>query len=274
MIIIRLSVVQLAVAACLWQAHAAIAVPVDVKADFYFGPDMSRNQACDNAREAAKAKAMALVSGESITSDESMHCRQSARTVREHACEIHRNALTLVEGRIRKSELISETVKPVQGAQVCTVNMVFDVVPPATDMDPGFDLRVDLNRYSFRTGDALEINITPVAPMYINVFNWRPAFARDNLVRLFPNDIDTKNFIKGPVRLPARKESQTYSFELEWLTPAGEEQDSLSEWVIVVATKNPMPWLAVYDLKRFKEKLSEIPADQRRVVHRPYLLMR
>lgn len=271
---IRLTVIQFVLAACLWQTHAVMAVPVDVKADFYFGPDMSRNQACDNAREAAKAKAVALVSGESIASDQSMHCRQSAHAVREQACEVHRHALTLVEGRIRKSELISETVKPVQGAQVCTVNMVFDVVPPASDVDPGFDLRVDLNRYSFRTGDALEISITPVTPMYISVFNWRPAFTRDNLVRLYPNDIDSNNFIKGPVRLPAREANQSYSFELEWLAPKGEEQDSLSEWVIVVATKKPMPWLAVYDLQRFKEKLSEIPADQRRVVHRPYVLMR
>ena len=27
-----------------------IAVPIDVKADYYFGPDMSRNQACENAK--------------------------------------------------------------------------------------------------------------------------------------------------------------------------------------------------------------------------------
>jgi hypothetical protein len=270
----RLTLLQFTAAACFCTSLTATAVPVDVKADFYFGPDMSRNQACDNAREAAKAKAIALVSGENIASDQSMHCRQSANAVRDQACDIHRNAWTLVEGRIRKSELISETVKAVQGAHVCTVNMVFDVVPPATDADPGFDLRVQLNRHSFRAGEALEINIMPATPMYISVFNWRPAFSRDNVVRLFPNDWDTQNFIQGPVRLPTRSASQAYSFELEWLAPAGQEPDSMSEWVMVVATKKPMPWLAVYDMQRFKEKLLEIPADQRRVVHRPYVLMR
>lgn len=270
----RLKLIQFIVAACLWQSHTAIAVPVDVKADFYFGPDTSRNQACENARESAKAKAIALVSGEHVSADQSMHCRQSANAVREQACEVHRNALTWVEGRIRKSEMISETVKVVQGAQVCTVSMVFDVVPPTTDVDPGFDLRVELNRHSFRSGDALEIDLTPVTPMYISVFNWRPAFTRDNVVRLFPNELDTQNFIQGPVHLPSRKAGKTYSFELEWLAPAGEEPDSMSEWVIVVATKKPMPWLATYDFKRFKEKLLEIPADQRRVVHRSYVLIR
>ena len=271
---IRLTVFQLAMAACLWPGQTALAVPIDVKADFYFGPDMSRNQACDNAREAAKAKALALMAGENIASDQSMHCVQSAHTAREQRCDMQRNAWVLVEGRIRKSKLISETVKTVQGAQLCTVSMVVDVVPPAIDADPGFDLRLELNRSSFRAGDALVINLTPATPMYVSVFNWRPAFNRDNVVRLFPNEIEKNNFIRNAVRLPSISAEKNYSFELEWLAPAGEDKDSMSEWVIVVATKKPMPWLAVYDMQRFKEKLLEIPADQRRVVHRPYVLMR
>ncbi len=271
---LRQTLFQLAMTVCLWPGQTALAVPIDVKADFYFGPDMSRNQACDNAREAAKAKALALMAGENIASNQSMHCVQSAHTAREQSCDMQRNAWVLVEGRIRKSEMISETVKTVQGAQLCTVSMVVDVVPPAIDADPGFDLRLELNRSSFRAGDALVINLTPATPMYVSVFNWRPAFSRDNVVRLFPNEIEKNNFIRNAVRLPSASAEKNYSFELEWLAPAGEDKDSMSEWVIVVATKKPMPWLAVYDMQRFKEKLLEIPADQRRVVHRPYLLMR
>ncbi len=271
---LRLTLFQLAMTVCLWPGQTALAVPIDVKADFYFGPDMSRNQACDNAREAAKAKALALMAGENIASDQSMHCVQLAHTAREQRCDMQRNAWVLVEGRIRKSEMISETVKTVQGAQLCTVSMVVDVVPPAIDADPGFDLRLELNRSSFRAGDALVINLTPATPMYVSVFNWRPAFSRDNVVRLFPNEIEKNNFIRNAVRLPSASAEKNYSFEFEWLAPAGDDKDSMSEWVIVVATKKPMPWLAVYDMQRFKEKLLEIPADQRRVVHRPYLLMR
>ena len=271
---VRQPLIRLMMAAVASLSLPATAIPADVKADVFFGPDMSRNQACDNAREAAKAKAIALVNGENISADQSMHCRQFASTLREQACEVHRNALALIEGRIRKSELISKTVKTVQGAQMCTVSMVVDVVPPAVDADPGFDMRVELNRSSFRAGDALEINITPASPMYVSVFNWRPAFSRDNVVRLFPNDFEKNNFIKAVLRLPSAAADKADSFELEWQAPAGLDKDSMSEWVIVVATKKPMPWLAVYGIQRFKEKLLEIPADQRRVVHRPYLLMR
>jgi hypothetical protein len=62
--------------------------------------------------------------------------------------------------------------------------------------------------------------------------------------------------------------------ELEWTAPVDFDKELMSEWIIVVATKKPMNWLPVYDMARFKEKLLEIPADQRRVVHRSYVLMR
>jgi hypothetical protein len=253
---------------------AAHAIPVEVKADFYFGPDMSRNQACEYAREAAKSRALAMVSGEKMASDQSMHCLQSARQLQPQACDLHRNAWVLVEGRIRQSELVSETVKTAQGAQVCSVNMVIDVVPPAIDADAGFDLQITVNRRSFRAGDEMQIELTPTAPMYVSVFNWRPSFNRDNVVRLFPNDIDKLNYIHQPITVPSAAAGKSYSLEMEWLAPPGEDKDSMSEWLIVVATKKPMPWLPVYDMQRFKQKLLEIPADQRRVVHQPYLLIR
>lgn len=260
--------------ACLCQIPTALAIPVDVKADFYFGPDMSRNQACENAREAAKIRALAMVSGEKMASDQSMHCLQSAHQLQKQSCDIQRNAWVLVEGRIRQSELISETVKTLQGAQVCSVNMVIDVTAPTIDADAGFDVQLALNRHSFRAGDELLIHLTPTAPMYISVFNWRPAFNRDSIVRLFPNDIDTQNFISRPLSLPSAAAGKSYSFEMEWQAPPGEDKDSMSEWLIVVATKKPMSWLAVYDMPRFKQKILEIPADQRRVVHQPYVLIR
>jgi len=42
----------------------------------------------------------------------------------------------------------------------------------------------------------------------------------------------------------------------------------------VVATKKSMQWLPVYDIQKFKEKLMEIPLNQRRVVQRSYTLLK
>ncbi len=255
-------------------SHSVFAVPIDVKADFYFGPDVSRNQACDSAREAAKSKAIAMVTGEKISFDQQFQCFQNSNRGDARQCEINQNSSVLVEGRITKSETISETVKTVPGAQVCSVLMVVDVAPPSVESDPGFDFQLVLNRANFRQGDSLSIKVSPSAPMYIQIFNWRSAFNKENVVRIFPNDLDKDNYITKSITIPANNSDTKYSLELDWEAPTGYDKDFMNESIIVVASKKPIAWLSIYDMQRFKEKLMEIPLNQRRVVQRPYVLIK
>ena len=256
------------------QGRLAQAIPIDVKADFYFGPDISRNQACDNAKETAKSKAIAMVTGEKVSFDQQLQCYQPSKRGDERKCEVNQNSSVLVEGRITKSETISETVKTVPGAQVCTVLMVVDVAPPAVEADPSFDLQLELNRSNFRQGDSLSIRVNPTSPMFIHIFNWRSAFNKENVVRIFPNELDKDNYISKTTTIPAKHSDTKYSLELDWEAPTGYDKDFMNESIIVVASKKPIPWLSVYDLNRFKEKLLEIPLNQRRIVQRPYMLIK
>lgn len=256
------------------QGRLAQAIPIDVKADFYFGPDISRNQACDNARETAKSKAIAMVTGEKVSFDQQLQCYQPSKRGDERKCEVNQNSSVLVEGSITKSETISETVKTVPGAQVCTVLMVVDVAPPSVEADPSFDLQLELNRSNFRQGDSLSIRVSPTSPMFIQIFNWRSAFNKDNVVKIFPNDIDKDNYITKSITIPAKNSDAKYSLELDWDAPIGYDKDFMNESIIVVASKKPIQWLSVYDIQRFKEKLMEIPLNQRRVVQRSYILLK
>ena len=249
-------------------------MPIDVKADFYFGPDVSRNQACDSAREAAKSKAIAMVTGEKISFDQQFQCFQNSNRGDARQCEMNQNSSVLVEGRITKSETISEIVKTVPGAQVCSVLMVVDVAPPSVESDPSFDFQLELNRANFRQGDSLSIRVSPSAPMYIQIFNWRSAFNKENVVKIFPNELDKDNYITKSTTIPAKNSDTKYSLELDWEAPTGYDKDFMNESIIVVASKKPISWLSIYDIQRFKEKLMEIPLNQRRVVQRPYVLIK
>ena len=250
------------------------AIPIDVKAEFYFGPDLSRNQACENARESAKSKAIAMVSGEKVSFDQQLQCFQRSKNVDERKCEINQNTAFLVEGQISKSEIISETVKTVPGAQVCTVLMVVDVIPPTHESDPSFDFKFEINRTNFRQGDNLVININPTNIMYVYIFNWRSTFNKDNVVKIFPNEIDKDNYINRSITIPTKNSESKYSFELDWDAPIGYDKDYMYESIIVVATKKPIDWLSGYDIKRFKEKIMEIPLNQRRVMRKSFMLFR
>jgi hypothetical protein len=250
------------------------AIPIDVKADFYFGPDLSRNQACENARESAKSKAISMVSGEKVSFDQQLQCFQRSKNGDERKCEINQNTAFLVEGQISKSEIISETVKTVPGAQVCTVLMVVDVIPPSHESDPSFDFKFEINRTNFRQGDNLVINIIPSNIMYVYIFNWRSVFNKDNVVKIFPNEVDKDNYINRSITIPTKNSESKYSFELDWDAPIGYDKDYMNESIIVVATKKPIDWLSGYDIKRFKEKIMEIPLSQRRVVQKSFMLFR
>ena len=250
------------------------AIPIDVKAEFYFGPDLSRNQACENARESAKSKAIAMVSGEKISFDQQLQCFQRSKNSDERKCEINQNTAFLVEGQISRSETISETVKTVPGAQVCTVLMVVDVIPPSLESDPSFDFKFEINRTNFRQGDNLIINLIPSKMMYVYIFNWRSAFNKENVIKIFPNEVDKDNYIIKSITIPTKNSDSKYSFELDWDAPIGYDKDYMNESIIVVATKKPIDWLSSYDIKRFKEKIMEIPLNQRRVIRKSFMLFR
>lgn len=250
------------------------AIPIDVKAEFYFGPDLSRNQACENARESAKSKAIAMVSGEKISFDQQLQCFQRSKNSDERKCEINQNTAFLVEGQISRSETISETVKTVPGAQVCTVLMVVDVIPPSLESDPSFDFKFEINRTNFRQGDNLIINLIPSKMMYVYIFNWRSAFNKENVIKIFPNEVDKDNYIIKSITIPTKNSDSKYSFELDWDAPIGYDKDYMNESIIVVATKKPIDWLSSYDIKRFKEKIMEIPLNQRRVIKKSFMLFR
>ena len=110
--------------------------------------------------------------------------------------------------------------------------------------------------------------------MFIHIFNWRSAFNKANVVKIFPNDIDKDNYITKSISIPAKNGEAKYSLEMDWDAPTGYDKEALNESIIVVASKKPIPWLSVYDIQRFKEKLMEIPLNQRRVVQRSYILLK
>jgi hypothetical protein len=62
------------------------------------------------------------------------------------------------------------------------------------------------------------------------------------------------------------------SFSATWSKAYKGDKKFYDEWVVVVVTKKPYKWLSSYDLDQFKEKLREIPNDERRIKRLGYQL--
>ena len=250
------------------------AVVLDTQGEYHFGPETSRNQACHLAAERAKFNALSLVIGEQISSEEKLSCQQSSARDSTASCEMNKNTWSFLDGNIRTAEKVSETVKVLDGASVCKVTMVVDIANPKVKTNPYFDVKVSLNKKNYREGEAMQIELQPSAPMYISIFAWYPHLDGENMVQIFPNSFDTHNFISDFTRIPSHKAKQSYGLESFWQPSYPNSKEVVDEWLIVVGTLKPVAWQSNYNLKSLKEKLSEIPMNERRVVRKNYFQLR
>ena len=250
------------------------AVVLDTQGEYHFGPETSRNQACHLAAERAKFNALSLVVGEQISSEEKLTCQQSTGHDSTASCEMNKNTWVFLDGNIRTAEKISESVKVLDGASVCKVTLVVDIANPKAKTNAYFDVKVTLNKKNYREGEAIQIELQPSAPMYVSIFAWYPHLDGENMVQIFPNNFDTNNHISEFTRVPSHKAKQSYALESFWQPSYPNSKEVVDEWLIVVGTLKPIAWQSNYNLKGFKEKLSEIPMNERRVVRKNYFQLR
>ena len=247
---------------------------LDTQGEYHFGPETSRNQACHLAAERAKFNALSLVVGEQITSEEKLTCQQSTGRDTTASCEMNKNTWVFLDGNIRTAEKVSESVKVLDGASVCKVTLVVDIANPKAKTNPYFDVKVTLNKKNYREGEAMQIELQPSAPMYVSIFAWYPHLDGENMVQIFPNSFDTHHHISEFTRIPSHKAKHSYSLESFWQPSYPNSKEVVDEWLIVVGTLKPIAWQSNYNLKGFKEKLSEIPMNERRVVRKNYFQLR
>jgi hypothetical protein len=179
-----------------------------------------------------------------------------------------------LDGNIRTAEKVFESVKVLDGASVCKVTMVVDIANPKAKTNAYFDVKVTLNKKNYREGEAMQIELQPSAPMYVSIFAWYPHLDGENMVQIFPNNFDTNNYIAEFTRIPSHKAKQSYGLESFWQPSYPNSKEVVDEWLIVVGTLKPIAWQSNYNLKGFKEKLSEIPMNERRVVRKNYFQLR
>ena len=252
----------------------AFALVIDTQGEYHFGPDTSRNQACYLAGERAKYNALSWVVGEQLSSEEKLTCQQSTGQDTTTSCEMNRITWSFLDGQIRSAEKISEKVKVLDGASVCKVTLVVDIANPKIKTNPYFDIKVSLNKKSFRAGEDMHIELLPSSPMYVSIFTWYPLLDGENVVQIFPNSYESSNYLSEFTRIPSHRAKQGYALESFWQPSYPNGKEVVDEWLIVVGTLNPLTWQASYTLKAFKEKLAEIPLNERRVVRKNYFQLR
>ncbi len=249
------------------------AVTVSVSAEYLFGPETSQNEACELAFSKAKSQALAQVVGEKVSSDEQQVCYQTTGKSTDYGCEFNRISWSMIEGDIRGTKNEAWRVEKREGANACVVSLEVDVVEPTKKPDPNFDISVRLNKSVFSVGDDMLVELEGTEPSHLVIFNWLPHH-NNEVVRIIPSSGDASIDALPLVRDDARKILRKIRLEAHWSDLYSRKKKFIDEWLIIIVTKRPQKWLSVYDFGKFKERLREIPADERRIVRKGYQLTR
>jgi len=239
--------------------------------EYLYGPDTSQSKACELAEDKAKSMALISVTGESVSNEEQLYCKETSGKKSDYDCEYNSVKWSLIEGDLKSPRNIKKEVESKTGFTSCKVSLEVEVIVPQRKPDPNFDVKAKTNQTVFRVGDDLNLEVESTMPAYFAVFNWLPY--ENNQVIFVPLANSSEAFDSYALKKDASGKFQfKKSFSAEWSKAYKGDKKFYDEWVVVVATKKPYKWLSSYDLDQFKEKLREIPNDERRIKRLGYQL--
>jgi hypothetical protein len=261
----------IALAVVLWVSQSARAEISSARAEYLYGPETARKDACNLALAKARARALANVMGESVSAEELLSCQGTTGKRADYGCDLNQITWSQIEGEIKRTIKEATTVEERGGASACIADVEVEVAIPKDKPDPSFQLRADFGQTVFRVGDRFNLEVELSQPGYFTVFNWLPHDS-DAVVRVIPHNEDPNQATihMRPNRSKALKES--YELIASWADNYTGKRKFYDEYLIVVATKKPQRWLGRYSIDEFKALLQQIPITERRLVKKGYQL--
>ncbi len=246
---------------------------VSARAERIFSPDTPEAEACAAAEERAKEDAIRQVSGERLASEDLMRCEERGE---EASCTLNRSVWNTVDGDVRAvRNRRTETTALADGLRRCTVSLEAEIIVAKGVPDPSFDLGVTLNTSVFRQGEAMEIALTPNRPMSVAIFLWLPYESGEaQVTRVFPNSMDPSTTITGPATVPSAEGKRRYVMRVGFPDGQPATRRLVDEYLMVVATRQPVEWRGSYRLDEFRARLLELPRGDSRIVRRGYAVVR
>ena len=240
--------------------------------EYLYGPETSESKACELAQDKAKSVALISVMGESVSNEEQLYCKETSGKKSDYDCEYNSVKWSLIEGDLKSPiNVRRQVVESKTGLKSCKVSLDVEVIVPLLKPDPNFDVKAKINQTVFRVGDDLTLEIESTMPAYFAVFNWLP-YENDQVI-FVPLTNSSEVFDSYSLKKDAGGKFRfKQSFSAIWSKAYKGDKKFYDEWVVVVVTKKPYKWLSSYDLDQFKEKLREIPNDERRIRRLGYQL--
>lgn len=222
---------------------------VDVNADFAFGPDISRNEACSRAEEKAKKNALINVVGEKITNNQFESC---VDTETDLNCTIFEDTFSFLgRGAVTGMDNYSSEISEELGQSICSVRFTATVAKISQKSDPAYTIDVEILPNTFlRNGEPLEVRVKTSKPSYIYLYGWFPEV-----------DKDTYFLISEPATFHEKLINDEVMFPGKAYIPDNINKKSISEYLVVLASKHSMVYSSKMSRSKFFKIINSTPRD-------------
>ncbi|WP_167730169.1 DUF4384 domain-containing protein [Terasakiella sp. SH-1] len=244
---------------------------VNVQGSSFFGPETAQSTACLRAEAKAKRTALEQTTGERLLADDLMICNESSE---QSNCTLNRLTWSLADGEIRSIKNRTSSLSEIaEGVRKCTVHLQADIATERGFHDASFDLGVTLNQSMFRPGEELTLSLAPSQPMYIQVFQWLPYEEDQPVLRIFPNRFEKDAHFKGAGTIPRSTHKESYALALAPPAHIQSTQRHWDEYLMIIATRQPLSLRSQYSLTELRTKLLEIPRSDSRIIKKGYTIL-
>ncbi len=254
---------------------------INATGEYVLTQDISETECFNNAQQRALNNAASSLAGEKLASETMKICEASFETAQ---CELYQSSWSAIDTVSRKGgiKIISREKVHKDIYVNCEVEIEVDLYE-VTQPDSNFDFSFEINQSKFLADhevsledNPLKITIRPFdgKKMFINIFHWTPYQDGKNVNRIFPRPEKEKydgkiNLISGESVFP--RESSGYSWRSVF--PKDYKSDSVSEGILVFASKDNLQFAHAYTYEHFQEKLLEISNKNTRTKKTIYVII-
>ena len=208
---------------------------------YHYGPDMAPNTACERALEKAKIAALKRVVGSQIQDFKSQECKNIDD---KRECSLFESTIAYMGEGFVKDFTSTENRGNDGKNDFCEVKLTANVSRPNGKPDPNFNLNAKIepdNVFEDGSKDFLLKGIVS-QKSYIHMFNWYPS--EDN-----KNYLCISEYFKNEYSMPITNIKFPPSGQITLSFPKSLERDYVSEYVVIIATKEKLNIPCITDTK-------------------------
>ncbi len=240
---------------CLFSLQVAHAeTKVDVSAEYAFGPDISENEACAKAEVKAKNNALRGIVGEKIINSQIETCTDTGSDL---DCTLFEDTFSFMDsGYITDIGNLDKNIREEAGSSVCSVSFTATVVKVSQESDPSYFLDVKVKpSLLLREGESLQVQIKLSRPSFIYIYGWFPEIDKDSFYLLSEKMNFHEILMNGNLVFPDENHDAMVKM------PDNTNLDSVSEYLIVLASKNNIAHGSIISQSKFFKIISTTPRD-------------